>query len=253
MKDGAVFAFGLSEREHGADIYSTEMTLTPQPDGSYRANGEKYYIGNGNDAPMVSTFGKMADSGEYVFFAADSRKPGYELLDNVVATQAYVSAFALHDYPVTEADILSRGREAWDAALNTVNIGKFNLGWASIGICDARALRGDQPRRQPPSLQHVRHRFPARQADVHRRLRAPGGDEAFHASGRRLHAGRVAGRPALPPLQPRGEDEGDDAGGGGHQTCSGTSSRPRASRRTCTSRAPPWTSAPCRSSRARST
>ncbi len=37
-------------RQHGADIYSTEMALTPQPDGSYRANGEKYYIGNGNEA-----------------------------------------------------------------------------------------------------------------------------------------------------------------------------------------------------------
>jgi len=134
LKDGAVFAFGLSERQHGADIYSTEMTLTPQPDGSYRANGEKYYIGNGNVAPMVSTFGKMASSGEYVFFVADSAKPNYELLDNVVASQAYVSAFALRDYPVSEADILSKGREAWDTALNTVNICKFNLGAASIGI-----------------------------------------------------------------------------------------------------------------------
>jgi acyl-CoA dehydrogenase len=83
---------------------------------------------------MVSTFGKMADSGEYVFFVADSTKPNYELLDNVIASQAYVSAFALHDYPVSEADILSKGREAWDAALNTVNICKFNLGAASIGI-----------------------------------------------------------------------------------------------------------------------
>jgi acyl-CoA dehydrogenase len=134
LADGAVFAFGLSERRHGADVYSTEMTLTPQPGSNYLANGEKYYIGNGNVAPMVSTFGKMADSGDYVFFAADSHNPKYELLDNVVASQAYVSAFALHDYPVAEADILSRGREAWDAALNTVNVCKFNLGAASIGI-----------------------------------------------------------------------------------------------------------------------
>ena len=27
------------------------------------------------------------------------------------------------------------GQYAWDCALNTVNIGKYNLGWASIGIC----------------------------------------------------------------------------------------------------------------------
>ncbi len=38
-------------------------------------------------------------------------------------------------YPITDAEILSTGRDAWDASLNTINVGKFNLGWASIGIC----------------------------------------------------------------------------------------------------------------------
>ncbi len=135
LADGAIFAFGLSERAHGADVYSTEMALTPQPDGSYRANGEKYYIGNANQAPMVSTFGKMTDSGEYVFFSADYRRPQYDLIRNVTDSQNYVGQYALHDYPVSEAEILTRGQAAWDSALNTVNVGKYNLGWASIGIC----------------------------------------------------------------------------------------------------------------------
>ncbi|MBI5651420.1 MAG: acyl-CoA dehydrogenase [Chloroflexi bacterium] len=136
LREGQVFAFGLSERAHGADIYSTEMSLARQSDGTYRANGEKYYIGNGNLAPMVSTFGKIADTGEYVFFVADYRHRNYDLIKNVCLTQSYVANFALRDYPITEADILSRGSAAWDAALNTVNIGKYNLGWASIGICE---------------------------------------------------------------------------------------------------------------------
>lgn len=135
LKEGAIFAFGLSEKEHGADVYSTGMTLTPQPDGTYVANGEKYYIGNGNEAPMVSTLGKMADTGDYVFFTVDSQHEKYECKKNVVDSQSYVANFALNDYPVTKADILMTGRDAWDAALNTVNIGKFNLGWASIGMC----------------------------------------------------------------------------------------------------------------------
>lgn len=135
LQSGHVFAFGLSERAHGADIYSTEMNLSRQEDGSYRANGEKYYIGNANVAPMVSTFGRFDASDEYVFFVADFRKKGYDLVRNVTASQNYVAQYALHDYPVSEQDILSRGQEAWDSALNTVNVGKFNLGWASIGIC----------------------------------------------------------------------------------------------------------------------
>ncbi len=135
LREGAVFAFGLSEKEHGADLYSTEMALTPQSDGTYKANGSKYYIGNGNEAPMVSTFGKMSDTKDYVFFAANYQNQRYECVKNVVAAQNYVAEFALRDYPISEGDILSRGQDAWDAALNTVNIGKYNLGWASIGIC----------------------------------------------------------------------------------------------------------------------
>jgi acyl-CoA dehydrogenase len=138
LEDGGIFAFGLSEKTHGADIYSTDMVLTPDGDG-WQASGRKYYIGNGNEAAIVSTFGRIPgrDGGadEYVFFAADPRHPNYHLIKNVVASQNYVSEFELRDYPVKPVDILHRGRDAWDAALNTVNIGKYNLGWASIGIC----------------------------------------------------------------------------------------------------------------------
>jgi acyl-CoA dehydrogenase len=146
LEDGAIFAFGLSERAHGADIYSTDMTLVPTGEGVYAARGEKYYIGNGNQARMVSTFGKIAgatgrahgpagSNDLYVFFAADSQHERYDLKQNVVNSQSYVSNFRLDDYPITENDILSKGDDAWNASLNTVNIGKYNLGWASIGIC----------------------------------------------------------------------------------------------------------------------
>ena len=33
LADGGIFGFGLSERAHGADIYSTEMRLTAKPGG----------------------------------------------------------------------------------------------------------------------------------------------------------------------------------------------------------------------------
>jgi acyl-CoA dehydrogenase len=135
LEAGEVFAFGLSEQTHGADVYQTDMILTPSADGGWTASGEKYYIGNANVARMVSTFGKIAGSDEYVFFAADSRHDRYDLIKNVVNSQNYVANFALRDYPVTEADMLHRGPEAFHAALNTVNVCKYNLGWGSIGMC----------------------------------------------------------------------------------------------------------------------
>ena len=139
LEEGAVFAFGLSERDHGADIYSTDMALTPDGDGGFRANGSKYYIGNGNVAGMVSVFGRRADvegRDGYVFFAADSAHPAYKLTKNVVHAQMYVSAFELEDYPVLPGDILHTGVEAFEAALNTINVGKFNLGFCAIGLSE---------------------------------------------------------------------------------------------------------------------
>ncbi|BCI84313.1 acyl-CoA dehydrogenase [Mycolicibacterium sp. TY66] len=153
LEAGEIFAFGLSEKEHGADVYSTDMVLTPVDDG-YRANGGKYYIGNGNLARMVSVFGRRADKpildsstaldgGKpdedfegYLFFAADSQHADYKLRKNVVNGQMYVAAFDLEDYPVDAEDILHAGKGAFHAAINTVNIGKFNLGFGSIGTCE---------------------------------------------------------------------------------------------------------------------
>lgn len=142
LEAGGVMAFGLSEREHGADIYNTDMLLTPAVDDEgvvFRASGEKYYIGNGNVAGMVSVFSRRTDvdgPDGYVWFVADSAHQNYQLIGNVVHGQMYVSNFALSDYPVREEDILFTGPDAFSAALNTVNVGKFNLCSASIGMCE---------------------------------------------------------------------------------------------------------------------
>ncbi|MBV9088430.1 MAG: acyl-CoA dehydrogenase [Mycobacteriaceae bacterium] len=141
LEAGGVMAFALSEREHGADIYNTDMVLTPtdEEDIVFRASGEKYYIGNGNVAGMISVFSRRTDvegAGGYVWFVADSRHDNYELIDNVVHGQMYVSNFRLHDYPVHEEDILCTGPDAFSVALNTVNVGKFNLCSGSIGMCE---------------------------------------------------------------------------------------------------------------------
>jgi len=150
LREGGIFAFGLSEKEHGADLYSTEMSLEPAGDGKYSANGRKYYIGNANEAALVSTFGKFTDSGDYVFFVVGDRSGKFEVVQNVVNSQNFVAEYALNDYPITDAEILTKGRDAWDSALNTVNVGKFNLGWATIGICTHAYYE---------AIEHASHRY----------------------------------------------------------------------------------------------
>jgi acyl-CoA dehydrogenase len=88
---------------------------------------------------MVSVFSRRTDvdgADGYVWFVADSAHENYELIGNVVHGQMFVSNFRLNDYPVHEEDILCTGPEAFSAALNTVNVGKFNLCSGSIGMCE---------------------------------------------------------------------------------------------------------------------
>lgn len=141
LRDGGLFGFGLSEQTHGADIYSTDLVLSSDGEGGWTATGPKYYIGNGNVGARISVFGRFDENdpdrpGEYVFFLADPQSPDYYLEKNVVHGQMYVAAFRLENYHVSAADILHTGRAAWDAALATINVGKVNLGWASIGIAE---------------------------------------------------------------------------------------------------------------------
>ncbi|MGW4371021.1 acyl-CoA dehydrogenase family protein [Nocardia takedensis] len=134
---GGIIAFGLSEKDHGADIYATDMLLTPDGNGGFRATGSKYYIGNGNVARIVPTIGRRTDlegPDAYVWFVADSQHPNYHLVKNVIHGQNYVSAYDLADYPVSAEDVLHTGRKAFDAALAAVNCGKFNIGMVALGI-----------------------------------------------------------------------------------------------------------------------
>ncbi|MCD4741184.1 MAG: acyl-CoA/acyl-ACP dehydrogenase [Desulfobacteraceae bacterium] len=142
LDNGDIFAFGLSEKTHGADLYSSDMSITPLGDGKYVADGGKYYIGNANQAAFVSTFAKNSETDEYVFFVAEPGHENYDLVQNVVNWESYVAEYALNGYPVTDREILSSGEEAWDSALNTINVGKFNIGWASIGICTHALYEG---------------------------------------------------------------------------------------------------------------
>ncbi|HIF9128157.1 TPA: acyl-CoA dehydrogenase family protein [Photobacterium damselae] len=136
LQKGHVCAFGLSEKEHGADIYSSEMKLVDKGNGYFEGSGSKYYIGNGNEAGLVSTFGKVENSDDYVFFVVDSKHPQYTCVKNTVNEQIHVSEYTINHYPITAEDISERGQKAWDDMLNTINICKFNLGFASIGLCE---------------------------------------------------------------------------------------------------------------------
>lgn len=137
LKEGHFFAFGMSEKDHGADLYSNKATVTPVGDGSYVANGNKYYIGNAQIAPKVSTIGKNSETGEWTNWVVDSRHRNYNYVKDIETPslgQCRVGEYEMIEYPITDRDILKVGDEAFADGLSTVNIGKFQLGFSASGI-----------------------------------------------------------------------------------------------------------------------
>jgi len=83
LANGGVFAFGLSERAHGADLYSTEMTLTRPATAVGWPTARNTISATATCAALVSTFGRIAGTGEYVFFVVDPQEPQYECVKKI--------------------------------------------------------------------------------------------------------------------------------------------------------------------------
>jgi acyl-CoA dehydrogenase len=142
LEGGGLFAFGVSERDHGADLLANEFNVRDTSAGRV-ADGAKCYIGNANAAAIISVLGKKGGTSRrspLVLFAMRPQDPpGLRDLRKVRTLGirgAFVGEFAVDHHPVREGDIIAEGRDAWDAVFNTVNFGKFFLGFGAVGICE---------------------------------------------------------------------------------------------------------------------
>lgn len=148
LEDGGLFAFGVSEKNHGADVFANDMTVTQASDGSLIAKGAKYYIGNANAACMISILGKRIEGDSatalrrapFIFFALrPSEAPAFQSVRKIRTIgirSAFVGAFEVAQHSLPADDVVSEGRDAWEALHSTINFGKFFLGLGSVGMCE---------------------------------------------------------------------------------------------------------------------
>ena len=191
LEAGEVMAFGLSEREHGADVYSTDMVLTPASEEDrangilYRASGEKYYIGNGNVASLVSVFGtarRRRGPGRGVRLLR-RRQPPRELPPD---RQRRAHADLRQHLPAGELPGAGRGHPAHrrGSLCGRTEYGQRRQVQPVLRIDRhdrARLLRGDHARAEPHPVRQPGHRLRPRASQLRRRLRADGRDEGCSA------------------------------------------------------------------------
>jgi acyl-CoA dehydrogenase len=148
LEAGGLLAFGVSEKNHGSDLLGNEFTLREIGSGCFVANGTKYYIGNANSASIISILARKEDQRSAgrprrappVLFAlrpkASAGFGSVRKIPTLGVRSAFVGEFEVKDHELPASDVIAEGRDAWDALFGTVTLGKFFLGFGSIGICE---------------------------------------------------------------------------------------------------------------------
>jgi acyl-CoA dehydrogenase len=148
LETGGLLAFGVSERAHGSDLLANEFTVAETQPGRFTANGGKYYIGNANSAAIIAILARKesrrgADHGRRaapVLFALRPAQStafaGVQKIRTLGVRAAFVGGFDVKGHEFPASDVFAEGRRAWDAIFGAVTLGKFFLGFGSIGICE---------------------------------------------------------------------------------------------------------------------
>jgi acyl-CoA dehydrogenase len=148
LEAGGLHAFGVSEKAHGSDLLGNEFTVRETDAGRLVANGTKYYIGNANVASIISILARREDDRGQAFarraplilFALRPGKSAGMRTVSKIGTHgvrsAFVGEFEVRSHELPASDVIAEGRAAWDAVFGTVTLGKFFLGFGSIGICE---------------------------------------------------------------------------------------------------------------------
>jgi acyl-CoA dehydrogenase len=148
LKQGNLLAFGVSEKDHGADLLANEFTVRELAEGRFVASGKKYYIGNVNAASIISIMAREGDAAGRrsvpILFALRPKQSkafgSVKKIRTLGVRSAFVGEFEVKDHQFPPSDVIARGRDAWNAVFGAITLGKFFLAFGSIGICE-HALR----------------------------------------------------------------------------------------------------------------
>ncbi len=182
LDDGAIFAFGLSEKAHGADIYSTDMV----PDAAARRrelrrqrrqvlHRQRQPGGDGppSSAAAPTSRGRRATSSSPP--TASTRITADQERRHVTVLRLQLRARRLPGSP--RGRVAHRARRVRRGAEHRQR--RQVQPWLRLDRdLRARVLRGDHARRRAGALRDAGDRLPARASGVHRRLRPADRDEA---------------------------------------------------------------------------
>src|SRR3954464_4899992 len=127
-------AFALTEPNAGSDAHGIESRAVKQPDGSYKLNGEKRYIGNGSKAGVLVTFARNED--RHIALIVTPEMDGFEVgdrFDTMGLRANDLRRLRYNDIRVPPENVLGEPGEGFRIAMHILNNGRLSLGTGSVG------------------------------------------------------------------------------------------------------------------------
>jgi acyl-CoA dehydrogenase family member 9 len=142
--------FALTEPDAGSDVHGMQTRAEQQADGSWRLDGMKHYIGNGEKGSVFVTFAKTGD--RHTAFIVDKDMDGFEVgrrFDTMGLRGNDLRELHFNGVRVPPENVLGEAGEGFRIAMHILNNGRMSLGTGSVG--GAKVLL-DQ------TIHHVRER-----------------------------------------------------------------------------------------------
>jgi acyl-CoA dehydrogenase family protein 9 len=149
-------AFALTEPNAGSDVHSMESRAVKQPDGSWKLNGHKRYIGNGSKASTLVTFARAEVDGRdrHIALILEAGMDGFEVgerYDTMGLRGNDLRQLHFNDVRIPAENVLGEPGEGFRIAMQILNNGRLSLGTGSVGASKwllDRIIRHVKERRQ---------------------------------------------------------------------------------------------------------
>jgi alkylation response protein AidB-like acyl-CoA dehydrogenase len=129
-------AFALTEPEHGSDALTAETTAVLSDDGKYYIlNGQKQFITNAGFADVFLTYAQV-DGTKFTAFIVERAWDGVSVDEEEVKMGVHGSStrsVIFNDVKVPVENVMGEIGRGHVVALNTLNIGRYKLGPATVG------------------------------------------------------------------------------------------------------------------------
>ncbi len=131
-------AFALTEPNAGSDAHGIESRAVKQPDGSWKLNGEKRYIGNGSKASVLVTFARAEVDGRdrHIALIVEKGMDGFEVgdrFDTMGLRANDLRRLHFNDVRIPPENVLGEPGEGFRIAMHILNNGRMSLGTGSVG------------------------------------------------------------------------------------------------------------------------